>query len=62
MQITRKFPTEGKDSKSRFILLVWKWIIVVGLLIGEIPNKSIFEQSTWKRELAPYGRIVRVVI
>ena len=43
-------------------MLVWKWIIIVGLLIGEIPNKAIFEENAWKKELAPYGRIVRVVI
>ncbi|CAJ0584665.1 unnamed protein product, partial [Mesorhabditis spiculigera] len=51
LQAFRKAP---QDSAIGFKQNVQKWIIVVGLLQGDIPERSVFRQPIFRRCLAPY--------
>lgn len=55
-QALRKAP---QDSAVGFKQTVEKWVVVVKLLQGEIPERAIFRQPIHRRTLAPYLRLAQ---
>jgi len=58
IQSQRKGPEIGATA---FRLQVQKLLIVVTLLMGEIPSRSIFDIAEFKKPLYPYFLIVNCV-
>ncbi|CAJ0939761.1 unnamed protein product, partial [Mesorhabditis belari] len=58
LQAIRKAP---QDSAIGFKQNVQKWIVVVGLLQGEIPERSVFRQPIYRYCLAPYLALTQSV-
>lgn len=56
---TRKAPTSYKASG--FYQLSTKLLIVVELLMGDIPDRSLFRQPSLEKALAPYLQLVQAV-
>lgn len=50
-QALRKAP---QDSAIGFKQNVQKWVVVISLLQGEIPERSIFRTPIYRKPLAPY--------
>lgn len=59
-QAIRKAPQEGSPFGRGFRLAAHKLSFVVQLLIGEIPDRQLFNQKDIRAELVPYARIVQV--
>uniref|UniRef100_A0A0N5AIS5 PCI domain-containing protein n=1 Tax=Syphacia muris TaxID=451379 RepID=A0A0N5AIS5_9BILA len=57
-QAMRKAP---QDSAIGFKQNVQKWVVVISLLQGEIPERSIFRQPIHRRTLAPYLELTQAV-
>lgn len=51
LQAMRKAPQEGAIG---FKQTVQKWVVVIGLLQGEIPERNVFRQPIYRRCLAHY--------
>jgi len=62
-QSLRKAPQESpkQDSAIGFKQNVQKWVVVVSLLRGEIPERSIFRQPIHRQTLAPYLKLAQAV-
>ncbi|VDM69690.1 unnamed protein product, partial [Strongylus vulgaris] len=58
LQAMRKAPQEAAIG---FKQNVQKWIIVIGLLQGEIPERSIFRQPIYRKCLHPYLELTQAV-
>lgn len=58
-------PTEASSPTSTiasgFLQTAYKFLIVVELLMGEIPERGIFRMENLKKELLPYMEIVQAV-
>uniref|UniRef100_A0A915M8N1 26S proteasome regulatory subunit C-terminal domain-containing protein n=1 Tax=Meloidogyne javanica TaxID=6303 RepID=A0A915M8N1_MELJA len=54
----RKAPTNGAIG---FKQEVNKWMVLVMLLIGEIPERSLFRAKEFEKVLLPYMRLTKVV-
>lgn len=52
---------EKKQAAAGFLQTAYKFLIVVELLMGDIPERSIFRQEVLKKSLAPYLEIVQSV-
>ncbi|VDP23856.1 unnamed protein product [Heligmosomoides polygyrus] len=64
LQAMRKAPQEAAIG---FKQNVQKWVVVIGLLQGEIPERSIFRQPIYRKCLQPYleltqGQLLRLKI
>jgi len=57
-QALRKSP---QDQATGFKQNVQKWIVVIGLLQGEIPERSIFRNPIHRITLAPYLKLTQAV-
>ncbi|VDD91368.1 unnamed protein product [Enterobius vermicularis] len=57
-QAIRKAP---QDSAIGFKQNVQKWVVVISLLQGEIPERTIFRQPIHRRTLAPYLELTQAV-
>ncbi|CAK7346130.1 unnamed protein product [Dovyalis caffra] len=71
----RTIQLEYTDAKESLLQAVWKapvaaygfriqcnkWIIIVHLLLGEIPERTIFTQSGMERDLRPYFELTNAV-
>lgn len=58
LQATRKAP---QQSAIGFKQIVHKLLITVDLLLGDIPERSIFRDPTLRRPLAPYFQLTQAV-
>ncbi|EYB83581.1 hypothetical protein Y032_0333g2820 [Ancylostoma ceylanicum] len=58
LQAMRKAPQEAAIG---FKQNVQKWVIVIGLLQGEIPERSIFRQPIYRKCLLPYLELTQAV-
>nr|AXS78284.1 26S proteasome non-ATPase regulatory subunit 3 [Anisakis simplex] len=58
LQAIRKAP---QDSAIGFKQNVQKWVVVINLLQGEIPERSIFRVPIHRRTLAPYLELTQAV-
>uniref|UniRef100_A0A915CBY4 PCI domain-containing protein n=1 Tax=Parascaris univalens TaxID=6257 RepID=A0A915CBY4_PARUN len=58
LQAMRKAP---QDSAIGFKQNVQKWVVVISLLQGEIPERSIFRVPIHRRTLAPYLELTQAV-
>ncbi len=58
-QALRKAPQTA--VAAGFIQSIQKLLIVVELLMGDIPDRSIFRQPMLKRSLVPYLQITKAV-
>ncbi|KAK5976163.1 Proteasome regulatory subunit [Trichostrongylus colubriformis] len=58
LQAMRKAPQEAAIG---FKQNVQKWVIVIGLLQGEIPERSIFRQPIYRKCLHPYLELTQAV-
>jgi 26S proteasome regulatory subunit N3 len=58
LQAARKAPTAAVG----FRIQCNKWVIIVRLLLGEIPERTIFMQKGMKAALAPYFELTNVSI
>ncbi|CAD6190328.1 unnamed protein product [Caenorhabditis auriculariae] len=58
LQAQRKAPQEGAIG---FKQTVQKWIIVINLLQGEIPDRHVFRQPIFRKCLAPYLELTHAV-
>ncbi|KAH9514326.1 26S proteasome non-ATPase regulatory subunit 3 [Bulinus truncatus] len=58
LQATRKAP---QHSAIGFKQTVQKLIITVELLLGEIPDRSVFRQQSLRKTLAPYFQLTQAV-
>ncbi|CAL2037568.1 unnamed protein product [Caenorhabditis brenneri] len=58
LQAQRKAPQEGAIG---FKQAVQKWVVVIGLLQGEIPDRSVFRQPIYRKCLAHYLDLSRGV-
>lgn len=56
-QAIRKAP----NSAHGFRITVSKWLIIVSLLLGEIPEMIEFTQQGMKKALQPYFQLARAV-
>ncbi|KAF2088427.1 hypothetical protein K490DRAFT_72850 [Saccharata proteae CBS 121410] len=56
---TRKAPSSG--SAAGFYQASMKFLVVVELLMGDIPERAIFSQPKLERALEPYFRLVQAV-
>eukprot|EP00123_Amoebidium_parasiticum_P000983 comp11947_c0_seq1/m.6619 comp11947_c0_seq1/g.6619 ORF comp11947_c0_seq1/g.6619 comp11947_c0_seq1/m.6619 type:complete len:483 (-) comp11947_c0_seq1:559-2007(-) len=57
-QAIRKAP---QTSAPGFQQTVYKFSIIVGLLLGQIPDRSIFRQAVLRRPLMPYSELTQAV-
>ena len=57
-QSLRKAP---QDSAIGFKQNVQKWVVVIQLLLGQIPERSIFRVAAFKKPLAPYLELTHAV-
>ena len=57
----RKAPQQNKAA-SGFLQTVNKFFVVVELLMGDIPERSLFRQPMLEKVLAPYAQIVQGII
>ncbi|CAI2349684.1 unnamed protein product [Caenorhabditis sp. 36 PRJEB53466] len=58
LQAQRKAPQEGAIG---FKQAVQKWVVVIGLLQGEIPERSVFRQPIYRKCLAQYLDLTHAV-
>ncbi|WKX99978.1 hypothetical protein Q1695_014672 [Nippostrongylus brasiliensis] len=58
LQAMRKAPQEAAIG---FKQNVQKWVVVIGLLQGEIPERSIFRQPIYRKCLQPYLELTQAV-
>ncbi|VDK65567.1 unnamed protein product [Onchocerca ochengi] len=58
MQAIRKAP---QDAAIGFKQNVQKWIVVISLLQGEIPERSVFRMPIHRKTLAPYLELTQAV-
>ncbi|EJW82204.1 26S proteasome non-ATPase regulatory subunit 3 [Wuchereria bancrofti] len=58
MQAIRKAP---QDAAIGFKQNVQKWIVVISLLQGEIPERSVFRVPIYRKTLAPYLELTQAV-
>ncbi|KAI7845011.1 hypothetical protein COHA_001377 [Chlorella ohadii] len=56
-QAARKAPT----SAVGFRVAVQKWLVLVRLLLGEVPDRTEFTAPDWAQQLAPYFDITQAV-
>ncbi|GFE54473.1 proteasome regulatory protein protein [Babesia ovis] len=61
MQALRKAPQSDKAAYG-FKLAVTKMAVIVALLMGDVPSKSIFTNPVMKRSLGPYEEVVITVM
>lgn len=59
-QAIRKAPQDGAPFGKGFRLAAHKLCFVVQLLMGEIPDRQLFNQKDLRVELLPYAKIVQV--
>lgn len=50
-----------RKTAKGFRLTTYKILIIVQLLMGEIPEKSVFRQTGMRKELLPYFRLAKAV-
>ena len=56
LQVARKAPTTAHG----FRIQCNKWVIIVRLLLGEIPERTVFMQKGMKKALIPYFELTNV--
>jgi len=56
-EANRKAP----QSAVGFKLIIHKWLCIVQLLIGDIPDRRVFRQIGMEKELEPYYRLTKAV-
>jgi 26S proteasome regulatory subunit N3 len=56
LQAARKAPTTARG----FRIQCNKWAIIVRLLLGEIPERTVFMQKGMKKALTPYFELTNV--
>ena len=54
-------PTGQSQTAAGFLQTAYKFLVVVELLMGEIPERSIFRTPVLRKALAPYMEIVQAV-
>eukprot|EP00917_Polyrhabdina_sp_WS-2016_P014461 GHVP01031608.1.p2 GENE.GHVP01031608.1~~GHVP01031608.1.p2 ORF type:complete len:497 (+),score=74.36 GHVP01031608.1:1666-3156(+) len=59
-QVLRKLPTEGRQCIA-FRIAAQKMSIIVTLLMGEYPSRSIFSDPYMKEDLIPYFKLAKAV-
>lgn len=52
---------EKRQAAAGFLQTAYKFLVVVELLMGDIPERSIFRKDVLKKALAPYLEIVQAV-
>lgn len=57
MQASRKAPQKARG----FQVEVQKWLITVRLLLGEIPDRALFQQPIYRKTLVPYFELTACV-
>lgn len=57
IQASRKVAPTAKSAG--FLQMVHKFLVVVQLLIGEIPERSLFKKPMFEKALRPYFHIVQ---
>ena len=58
LQAARKAPVAARG----FRIQCNKWAVIVRLLLGEIPERTVFMQKGMKKALAPYFELTNVSI
>lgn len=56
LQAARKAPSTARG----FLIQCNKWAVIVRLLLGEIPERTVFMQKGMKKALRPYFELTNV--
>ena len=61
LYVSRFFSSSGSDKMHNICAphQIYKLFIIVELLMGDIPERSVFRQPVFKKALLPYLQIVQ---